>query len=98
MRFFVRQDGEGAGAREALRIDSACMIKTWTASQPSIRSFDPLQPLPADDTQLYVDWQRELFDSDDIKLQLARGFARSIAGVPVTRLFTGHRGPGRPLS
>ena len=59
------------------------------------QKLDPLQPLPADDTQLYVDWQRELFESDDIKLQLARGFARSGAGVPVTRLFTGHRGTGK---
>ena len=59
------------------------------------QKLDPLQPLPADDTQLYVDWQRELFKSDDIKLQLTRGFARSSAGVPVTRLFTGHRGTGK---
>ncbi|HLI82416.1 MAG TPA: hypothetical protein VKV17_00785 [Bryobacteraceae bacterium] len=59
------------------------------------QKLDPLQPLPAEDTQLYVDWQRELFASDDIKLQLARGFARSGAGVPVTRLFTGHRGSGK---
>ncbi|MBV9743788.1 MAG: ATP-binding protein [Acidobacteriia bacterium] len=59
------------------------------------QKLDPLQPLPADDTQLYVDWQQELYHSDDIKLQLARGFSRSIAGVPVTRLFTGHRGTGK---
>jgi hypothetical protein len=59
------------------------------------QKLDPLQPLSADDTQLYVDWQRELFGSDDIKLQLARGFARSVPGVPVTRLFTGHRGTGK---
>ncbi len=59
------------------------------------RKLDPLEALPADDTQLYVDWQHELFGSDDIKLQLARGFARGVAGVPVTRLFTGHRGTGK---
>ncbi len=59
------------------------------------QKLDPLQPLPAEDTQLYVDWQRELYGRDDIKLQLARGFARSSAGVPVTRLFTGHRGTGK---
>jgi len=59
------------------------------------QKLDPCQPLPADDTQLYVDWQHELFASDDIKLQLARGFARSGAGVAVTRLFTGPRGAGK---
>ena len=59
------------------------------------QKLDPLQPLPADDTQLYVDWQHELFASGDIKLLLARGFARGGAGVPVTRLFTGHRGTGK---
>jgi hypothetical protein len=59
------------------------------------QKLDPLQPLRADDTQLYVDWQHELFASDDIKFQLVRGFARSGAGVAVTRLFTGHRGTGK---
>jgi hypothetical protein len=61
----------------------------------ALQKLDPLQPLPADDTQLYVDWQRELFGSDEIKLQLPRRFARSGAGVAVTRLFTGHRGTGK---
>ena len=59
------------------------------------QKLDPLQPLAAADTQLYVDWQHELFGLDDVKRQLVNGFARSAAGVPVTRLFTGHRGTGK---
>lgn len=54
---------------------------------------DPLRPLEADEADLYVDWQKEI-GSDDIKVRLANSIALS-AGIPVTRLFTGHRGTGK---
>jgi len=55
--------------------------------------FDPLRPLEAGETDLYVDWQDELDIADDVKLRLANSIARSPG--PVTRLFTGHRGAGK---
>lgn len=56
--------------------------------------FDPLRPLEADETDLYVDWQNQLDDiADDVKVRLANSIARSPA--PITRLFTGHRGAGK---
>ncbi|MGH3940630.1 MAG: hypothetical protein ACRDTG_18735, partial [Pseudonocardiaceae bacterium] len=55
--------------------------------------FDPLRPLAADETDLYVDWQNQLDIADDVKLRLANSIARSPG--PVTRLFTGHRGAGK---
>jgi predicted ATPase len=56
--------------------------------------LDPMKPVPADDNQIYVDWQRDLMGADDVKLRLVRTFARS-TGAPVSRLFTGHRGTGK---
>lgn len=48
--------------------------------------FDPLRPLKADETDLYVDWQNQLDDvADDVKVRLANSIARSPG--PVTRLF-----------
>ncbi len=55
--------------------------------------FDPLRPLEADETDLYVDWQDQLDIADDVKVRLANSIARSPG--PVTRLFTGHRGAGK---
>ena len=55
--------------------------------------FDPLRPLEADETDLYVDWQEQLDIADDVKGRLANSIARSPG--PVTRLFTGHRGSGK---
>jgi hypothetical protein len=55
--------------------------------------FDPLHPLEADETDLYVDWQDQLDTADDVKVRLANSIARSPWAV--TRLFTGHRGAGK---
>jgi hypothetical protein len=55
--------------------------------------FDPLRPLEAAETDLYVDWQAKLDFADDVKVRLANSIARSPG--PVTRLFTGHRGAGK---
>lgn len=58
------------------------------------QQFDPLRPLPATETDLYVDWQREMMESDDVKRRLVKSISRS-GGAPVARLFTGHRGTGK---
>ena len=56
------------------------------------QQFDPARPLEAD-SDLYVDWQREL-NRDDIKQRLANSV--SLAGdIAVSRLLTGHRGVGK---
>lgn len=55
--------------------------------------FDPLRPLEADETDLYVDWQDQLDTADDVKVRLANSIARRPG--PVTRLLTGHRGAGK---
>ncbi|MGH8921111.1 MAG: hypothetical protein ACRD0H_22725, partial [Actinomycetes bacterium] len=55
--------------------------------------FDPLRPLAAGETDLYVDWQNQLDIADDVKIRLANSIARGPG--PVTRLFTGHRGAGK---
>jgi hypothetical protein len=57
------------------------------------RQFDPLRPLEADEADLYVDWQKQI-GPEDIKKRLVNSIAFS-AGIPVTRLFTGHRGVGK---
>jgi len=54
---------------------------------------DPLRPLEAGETDLYVDWQKDI-GPEDIKTRLANSIAFS-AGIPVTRLLTGHRGTGK---
>lgn len=56
--------------------------------------LDPMAPVPADDDEIYVDWQKDMQGVDDVKRRLVRTFGRS-AGAPVTRLFTGHRGTGK---
>ena len=55
--------------------------------------FDPLRPLEADETDLYVDWQDQLDTADDVKVRLVNSIARSPWAV--TRLFTGHRDAGK---
>jgi len=55
--------------------------------------FDPLRSLEAAETDLYVNWQKQLDIADDVKGRLANSIARSPG--PVTRLFTGHRGSGK---
>ncbi|MCW5978730.1 MAG: hypothetical protein KIT09_11665 [Bryobacteraceae bacterium] len=57
------------------------------------QQLDPLRPLEADETDLYVDWQKEI-GPEDVKQRLVNSIAFS-GGVPVTRLFTGHRGVGK---
>jgi hypothetical protein len=59
--------------------------------------LDPLRPLSADDSAVYVDWQRELApNSVDVKSRLARAFARKATPErPVVRLLTGHKGSGK---
>ncbi|MBY0506785.1 MAG: hypothetical protein K2X03_22890 [Bryobacteraceae bacterium] len=58
------------------------------------QQFDPLQPLPAGENALYIDWQHELMPYDDVKLRLVNAVARS-GGAPMARLLTGHRGTGK---
>jgi hypothetical protein len=59
--------------------------------------FNPARPLEVEETDLYVNWQgQRALAPDDIKKLLARGIARS--EIPVCRMFTGHRGVGRPPS
>ena len=60
------------------------------------QQFDPARPLEAD-SNLYVDWQRDLADAldrDDLKPRLANSISLS-GDEPVTRLLTGHRGVGK---
>lgn len=60
------------------------------------KQFDPARPLEAD-SNLYVDWQRDLADAldrDDLKPRLANSISLS-GDEPVTRLLTGHRGVGK---
>jgi len=68
--------------------------RTSPASRCDDQQFDPLQPLPASDNTLYIDWQHELMPYDDVKLRLVNAVARS-GGAPVARLLTGHRGTGK---
>ena len=58
------------------------------------QQLDPLRPLAADETDLYVDWQKELLGNEDLKPRLVREIARS-GSTPITRLLTGHRGTGK---
>jgi len=56
-------------------------------------NFDPLHPLGADESDLYVDWLNEL-QMDDVKVRLVQAIQLSrdrSAGV----LFSGHRGTGK---
>jgi hypothetical protein len=57
------------------------------------QQLDPARPLEADQDDLYVDWQEDL-GLENVKARLARSIALS-AGIPVCRLFTGHRGSGK---
>jgi hypothetical protein len=58
--------------------------------------LDPMRPLTGGgaDSALYVDWQRELARSYDVKTLLANGIARG-GSRPITHLFTGTRGAGK---
>ena len=57
------------------------------------RQFDPLRPLAADKTRLYVDWQRQV-GIEDVKDTLVNAFVRS-GDQNIWRLFTGNRGVGK---
>ncbi|MBI3472274.1 MAG: hypothetical protein HY013_13035 [Candidatus Solibacter usitatus] len=57
------------------------------------QQFDPLRPLEVEESDLYVDWQRQC-GPEDIKKRLANSIAYT-GSIPVTRLFTGHRGVGK---
>lgn len=61
------------------------------------RELDPLRPLSADETQLYVDCQRQVHpDRTDAKSLLVRTFARNATPErTITRLLTGHSGSGK---
>lgn len=61
--------------------------------QALYRQFDPMRPLAADETQLYVDWQDQL-DLEDVKDSLVNAFVLG-GDQNVWRLFTGHRGVGK---
>lgn len=56
------------------------------------QAFEPSRALEAG-SRLYVDWQKDL-SPDDVKILLTNSIARA-GSVPVTRLFTGHRGTGK---
>jgi hypothetical protein len=55
--------------------------------------FDPARPLRADETGLYVDWQRDV-GIEDVKNTLVNAFVRA-GDQNVWRLFSGHRGVGK---
>jgi hypothetical protein len=55
--------------------------------------FDPLRPLGADETWLYVDWQVDV-GIEDVKNTLVNAFVRG-GDQNVWRLFSGHRGVGK---
>jgi len=57
------------------------------------RQFDPVRPLAADETALYVDWQRSV-GIEDVKDTLVNAFGRG-GDQNSWRLFTGHRGVGK---
>jgi len=63
------------------------------AADALYRQFDPLRPLAADETRLYVDWQRQV-GIEDVKDTLVNAFVRG-GDQNVWRLFTGHRGVGK---
>ena len=60
---------------------------------PLYQAFNPLRPLRADETDLYVDWQAELPEADDIKPQLVSSI--QLEEGAAIRLVTGHRGGGK---
>ena len=64
-----------------------------SAIEALYQQFDPAVPLEADEEDLYVDWQNAV-GPVNVKKLLANSIARS-GTVPVTRLFTGHRGVGK---
>jgi hypothetical protein len=55
--------------------------------------FDPARPLAADETALYVDWQKQV-GIEDVKNTLVNAFVRA-GDQNVWRLFSGHRGVGK---
>ena len=57
------------------------------------QQFDPLRPLAAHETTLYVDWQRRV-GIEDVKHTLVNAFVRS-GDQNIWRLFSGHRGVGK---
>lgn len=67
-----------------------------TDFQALYRELDPLEPLGADDHDVYVDWQHDLDPDVDVKSWLTREFARdATAERPIVRLLTGHKGSGK---
>lgn len=57
------------------------------------QQFDPVRPLAADETALYVDWQGSVGIAD-VKHKLVNAFVRA-GDQNVRRLFSGHRGVGK---
>jgi hypothetical protein len=58
------------------------------------QELDPLRPLEAEETDLYVDWQAAL-GLDDVKPVLERAIRRNGPSTPASWLFTGFRGGGK---
>lgn len=54
---------------------------------------DPVRPLEAHETNLYVNWQEEV-GLEDVKRSLVNAFARA-GDHTITRLLSGHRGVGK---
>lgn len=61
------------------------------------REFDPLRPITAQETDLYVDWQRELYPAgQDPSSRLIRGFQEGATPErPITLLLAGQSGAGK---
>jgi hypothetical protein len=57
------------------------------------QQFDPAKALTAEEEDLYVNWQAK-FGPSDVKKLLANSISRS-GDVPITKLFSGHRGVGK---
>lgn len=63
------------------------------AADALYQQFNPILPLAADETSLYVDWQRPV-GIEDVKHTLVNAFVRA-GDQNVWRLFSGHSGVGK---
>lgn len=60
------------------------------------RDFDPLRAIGAQETDLYVDWQREVYPAgQDPSSQLVEAFQSASPRRPITLLLAGQRGVGK---
>ena len=80
-------------------IKATSIIRRMDKRAALYQQFDPARPLEAD-SNLYVDWQRDLADAldrDDLKPRLANSISLS-GNEPVTRLLTGTAASAKPPS